>query len=1214
MEASLLGRGYRMNPIAIAEFTSAAFVGVALLGYIGKQVQSDGIKWLRRCLITIFFYLIIDALAYISMDYRLPTMLCYVVNLLSYCGGSVVLVLAIKYCEAYFNEKTKMNLWLFRIPIILFLACIFASVLEFASGNLVDFVDGYEVIVNDFPLYLYLTQIVALLFTPVIAILHHKKVGVRFAVLIVIYFSAPIIGSLVVICTGFDLTVILGAASLILVTTLLQNDVTRMYFERMTMSLDLANQQRHVKAFGNMVNAALWNMSVNEQDEIIDINWSDEMRRMFGFEASEEDFPNELSAWTDRIHPDDREQALAAFNSGVKNHDTQDYISDIKYRLLKKNGEYRWYHTLARSEVAQDETRIMYGIVFDISAEKALSIQQEQLQIALEDAKREALRNDIIMDAIDAGKWSFQIGEHNEVLHTVFSKQITNLLGKELAENPQIWRERIHPEDREDTITAFTETLKNKDGKKPFDATFRIQDVDGNYHWTRCAGRLIRHTDGTGELFGISLDITEQIEEQQRRLLGAIPISSDIITKSNIGLWAFELDEGHAPRMYADNAMLALIGLDHQDSPEAMYHAWFDRVGEESKDLVADAIATMTTGEHAEVQYPWHHPDGHTIMVRSGGVRNPEYTAGTRLEGTHQNVSQMIHFDEEERKKALTLKNELIKSQIRADSLAYIFDNTPDLNQFVTFFGSRILEVTNGDQVIFRGIDNQRIVLNAPGMTDIAQDICNDCPFTSVTEVDYGSEGLAIMNDVRKGWNGVYPNKKCPVKSSMMKLVYSGGKLAGTLSIHYLTDYHVFSEQDEDIMNTVSMYCGLLFERLELKQSEIARIEAESSNKAKSEFLFNMSHDIRTPMNAIIGFTDQAIKHKEDAEIRDSALEKVKNSSSYLLHIVNDILDMAKIESGKLEIHEEVHLVTIQKATILEVFRADAERKGLTFHSSFDTQDKYLWIDESRTNQIVANLISNAIKYTPAGGEIWYSVQQVPCEKSGCGRFVITVRDTGCGMSPAFLTKIYDSFERAESAKRSGTQGTGLGMSIVKKLADAMGATIDIQSEEGKGTCVTYTVEHRLASQEEIEAFQREQQPTIQMDESYLQGKHVLLVEDNELNREIALDILGDRGMEIDFAEDGPIAVEKVRTNGPDHYDFILMDIQLPTLSGYEATKQIRALYPDARLPIIALSANAFTEDKQKSLEAGMNDHVAKPINVKELLKVLAKFLPESSK
>ncbi len=1198
-----------MDPIAIAEFASALFVGVALLGYIGKQVESGGIKWLRRCLITIFFYLIIDALAYISMNHRLPLLLCYVVNLISYCAGSVVLVLTIKYCEAYFNEKTRMNMWLFRIPIILFLACIFASVLEFASGNVVDFVDGYEVIVNDFPLYLRLTQIVALLFTPVIAVINYKRVGKRFAILFVFYFSAPIIGSLIAIVTGFDLTSILGAASLILVTTLLQNDVTRMYFERMNMSMDLANQQRHVKAFGDMVNAALWNMSLNEQDEILDIIWSDEMRRMFGFEASEEDFPNQLSSWTDRIHPDDREQAIAEFNAGIKNHDTENYISDIKYRLLKKNGEYRWYHTLARSEYAQDDTRIMYGIVFDISAEKALTVQQEQLQVALEDAKRETMRNDIIMDTIDAGKWSFQIGKHNEVLSTTFSKRITNLIGKELLDNPHGLPNRIHPEDRDEAASAFATTLQDKDGNTPYNATFRILDLDGKYRWTRSAGRLIRHADGTGELFGISLDITEQIEEQQRRLLGAIPISPDIITKSNIGLWAFELDEGHAPRMYADDAMLTLIGLNHQDSPEAMYHAWFDRVGDESKDLVADAIATMTTGEHAEVQYPWHHPDGHTIMVRSGGVRNPEYTAGTRLEGTHQNVSQMIHFDEEERKKALTLKNELIKSQIRADSLAYIFDNTPDLKQFVTFFGSRILEISSCDQVIFRGIDNYRVVLNAPGMTDIPQDICSDCPFTTFTDIDYGNDSLVIMNDVRQDWHGVHANKKCPVKSSMIKLVYSSGKLAGSISIHYITDFHVFSEQDVDIMNTVAMYCGLLLERIELKRSEIARIEAESSNKAKSEFLFNMSHDIRTPMNAIIGFTDQAIKHKEDAEIRDSALEKVKNSSSYLLHIVNDILDMAKIESGKLEIHEEVHLLTTQKDTILEVFRADAERKGLAFHTSYETQDKYLWIDEGRTNQIVANLISNAIKYTPAGGDVWYSIQQIPCEKSGYGKFVITVRDTGCGMSPAFLSKIFDSFERAESAKRSGTQGTGLGMSIVKKLADAMGATIDIQSEEGKGTCVTYTVEHRIALPEEIEAYQREQQPTVQIDEAYLQGKRVLLVEDNELNREIALDILGDRKMTIEFAEDGPIAVEKVKKYGPDYYDFILMDIQLPTLSGYEATQQIRAMYPDAKLPIIALSANAFTEDKQKSIDAGMNDHVAKPINVKELLRVLAKFL-----
>lgn len=1198
-----------MNPIAIAELASAAFIGVTLLGYIGKQVESQAIKWLRLCLVAIFVYLFFDAFAYISMERELPLVMNYLVNLVSYCGGSIVLVFVIKYCEAYFRDSTNKELWFFRIPILLLLACVFATILEFAGGQLIDIVDGLSVEVNDFPLYIRLVQVIALIFTPFIALHQWRKIGLKASLLMVFYFAAPVIGSVIAIYTNFDLTVVMGAAALILVGNILQNDVTRMYFERMNITLDLANQQRHVKAFGEMVNAALWNLNINRQNEIIEINWSDEMRRMFGFDATEEDFPNKLSSWTDRIHPEDRDHTIAQFFESIKSHDTENYINDIKYRLLKKDGEYCWYHTVARTEYLNEETRRMYGIVFDISAEKKLAAQQEELQIALEDAKRESLRNDLIMDTIHSNKWSYQINENGEIISEDFSEALVKLLNVGENDQPLDWTNAIHPDDLEMVDSAFMATLHDESGNTPYNVTFRLQSVDEIEHWFRSAGRTIRHADGTTEMFGICLDLTAQIEEQKRRLLGAIPISPDILTKANIGMWAFELDEDEEPRMYADEAMRSLIGLNNDASPEETYHAWFDRIDEGSKDLVSDAISTMISGEHAEVQYPWHHPDGHIMVVRCGGVRNPEYTAGIRIEGTHQDVSQTIHFDEEERRKALLLKNELIKSQIRADSLAYIVDNTPDMQQFVTFFGSRLLEISNCDQVIYRGIDGERVVLNASGILDISQDICNHCPFASFENIDYGEDGLATLNDVRKGWNGIYPYEKCPVKSSMMKHVYSGGKLAGMISLHYLTDYHTFSEKDIDIMDTVAMYCGLLIERINLQKSEIARIEAESSNKAKSEFLFNMSHDIRTPMNAIIGFTDQAIHHKDEPEVRDPALEKVKNSSSYLLRIVNDILDMAKIESGKLEIHEEVHLVTDQKNALIEVFQADAERKGLTFRASSDVTDKYLWIDESRTNQIVANLISNAIKYTPEGGEVWYDVSQFPCKKTGYGKYVITVRDTGCGMSPEFLTKVFDSFERAESAKRSGTQGTGLGMAIVKKLADAMGATIEVESELGKGTCFTYTAEHKIATADEIEQYLQSQNSTTQLSEADFKGKRVLLVEDNELNREIAYDILNDQGMELDFAEDGPIAVEKVKQNGPDHYDFVLMDIQLPTLSGYDATKQIREDFPDAKLPIIALSANAFTEDKQKALDAGMNDHVAKPINIKELLKVLSKFL-----
>ena len=394
-----------------------------------------------------------------------------------------------------------------------------------------------------------------------------------------------------------------------------------------------------------------------------------------------------------------------------------------------------------------------------------------------------------------------------------------------------------------------------------------------------------------------------------------------------------------------------------------------------------------------------------------------------------------------------------------------------------------------------------------------------------------------------------------------------------------------------------------------LNERMMDKVMAQASSRAKTEFLFNMSHDIRTPMNAITGFIDKAIRHKDEPRVLEDSLEKAKLSGEYLLKLINDILDMARIESGKLELKEQLNDVEDGNKIIRDMFGAEAAAKGIDLRVSVRVSDRYLWFDGNRMLQIVANLLSNAVKYTNPGGQVLYSVEQVPCEREGYGRFIITVEDTGIGMSPEFLQKIFNAFERDPSAIRNGAQGTGLGMAIVKKLTDAMGCGIDIRSGPGKGTAVTVTATHRIATKEETERFRAghdEKDAAVQADFS---GRRALLVEDNELNREIALEILQEEGLLVGKAEDGAEAVRMLKEKGPGYYDFVLMDIQMPVMNGYEATKAIRKMYPDRHIPIIALSANAFAEDKAAAIASGMDDHVAKPINVKELFAVLARFL-----
>ncbi|MDO5322116.1 MAG: response regulator [Bacteroidia bacterium] len=391
------------------------------------------------------------------------------------------------------------------------------------------------------------------------------------------------------------------------------------------------------------------------------------------------------------------------------------------------------------------------------------------------------------------------------------------------------------------------------------------------------------------------------------------------------------------------------------------------------------------------------------------------------------------------------------------------------------------------------------------------------------------------------------------------------------------------------------------------KELEDAKIAAEAANQAKSMFLFNMSHDIRTPMNAIIGFTDIAEKNIDDKGRVIESLGKVRLSSSHLLRLVNDVLDMSRIESGRVRIDEEPVCIDTTKDNLFSLLNGSAEAKEITFTSRIDESLTHHWIYSDRLHlmRTLTNIISNAVKYTNPGGRIEMLIEELPCGNEGYAHIRYTVSDTGIGMSKEFLTHVFEPFSRAESATNSGIIGTGLGMSITKSLVELMGGTISIESEPGVGTTVRIDIESRIA--EPVSPLS-DVQEDLSID---LKGKKILLVEDNELNREIATMILENEGIVIDTAEDGDIAVEKMRNAKEGQYDLILMDVQMPRVNGYDATRAIRAL-PDpyaSGIPVIAMTANAFDEDKQNAFDAGMNGHVAKPIDVPVLLKTISSIL-----
>ena len=389
---------------------------------------------------------------------------------------------------------------------------------------------------------------------------------------------------------------------------------------------------------------------------------------------------------------------------------------------------------------------------------------------------------------------------------------------------------------------------------------------------------------------------------------------------------------------------------------------------------------------------------------------------------------------------------------------------------------------------------------------------------------------------------------------------------------------------------------------------QIAVEKAESANRAKSTFLFNMSHDIRTPMNAIIGYADLASRHLDDPAKLEKYMENIQVCGQNLLILLNNVLDLARIENDKTEIEYSVSDVEKDFRDCIAMFQNQADGKGQTLTVTTHLLHPYVYVDVPHLTEICTNLVSNAVKYTGDGGTIRCDITQKPGEKEGWCDTVVTVADNGIGMSQEFLKHIFEPFERERTSTVSKVEGSGIGMGIVKKLVGLMGGTVEVESKIGVGSTFTVTLPCRIASQEETQAAKRETDPS---DEKSLCGVKILLTEDNDLNAEIATELLREEGCTVDRAKDGVECVDLLEKAADGTYQMILMDIQMPVMNGYDAAKKIRRMDdpPKAEIPIIAMTANAFSEDKQAALDAGMNDHVAKPINMNVLVPTIRKYL-----
>ena len=412
-----------------------------------------------------------------------------------------------------------------------------------------------------------------------------------------------------------------------------------------------------------------------------------------------------------------------------------------------------------------------------------------------------------------------------------------------------------------------------------------------------------------------------------------------------------------------------------------------------------------------------------------------------------------------------------------------------------------------------------------------------------------------------------------------------------------------------------SDHAGLAFTDITNKVEEDERRErelqqalaiAKHASQSKTNFLNTLSHDIRTPMNAIMSFTDLATSRIDDKVLVKDYLSKISRSSDHLLSLINDVLDLSRIESGKMTLCESDEDLGEIIAGLRDLVRPGLEKKHLAFIvDSLSIRDRRVVCDRLRLNQVLLNILSNAIKYTPEGGSVSFLARQKECGRLGCAAYDFVVEDTGVGMSPEFVRTIFEPFSRDESALSSKIQGTGLGMTITKSIVDMMGGDIAISSEPGKCTRMTVSLVFELS--DSLGSLSENASSALEADFS---GRRILLVEDNDLNLEIAQVLLESCGFEIEAARDGAEAVQKVSQASEGDIDLVLMDVQMPVMNGFEATRRIRALDgPLARIPIIAMTASAFSEDRQAALDAGMDEHVAKPINIDALKQVLSRFL-----
>lgn len=651
--------------------------------------------------------------------------------------------------------------------------------------------------------------------------------------------------------------------------------------------------------------------------------------------------------------------------------------------------------------------------------------------------------------------------------------------------------------------------------------------------------------------------------------------TGEFLRNARIGLWRIEVEEGKEPRFYADEVMDELLGIKEKLTPEERFKFHRQWVHPDDMDMFLDYSAKLTD-VRTEIVYRYIHPISGEMFVRCAGVRDNSITEYISIIGTHQDISETIRLekDNEAERRLAELNNELRQEKERnEDYYRDLLDMQSCGVMAYTLPGHRVIHM-NAKALKMYGFKN---------VTDAQRELGN-----ALRKVRYPvPETIEQLKRLRNEDDMV--DYECVIGKGESNECHALAK----------TKVVVIPSGERAVITTFLDVSDMITLRKALKQ-------AEEGSRAKSSFLFAMSHDLRTPMNAIIGYADLMEKHWDERPLSERYLSKLKEAGNFLMDLIGNVLEVARIESGKETLTETAWDFRGLEDTLDILLDRDISKKQLTLKRNIDIKHKEVYCDILKIREITMNLLSNAVKYTPEGGEICFTIKELPYDREGYALFQTIVEDTGIGISKEYIPHLFEAFSREKNSSESGIMGTGLGLRIVKKFVDLMEGSIVVESELGKGTKFIVTIPHKIVPEGEL-VKNIDVQKKVPMK---LEGIRILLAEDNMLNAEIAMTLLADAKAQVELATDGEKAISMLKKAPVGYYDLILMDIQMPHINGYEATRHIRKLLDErASIPIIAMTANAFEEDRQRAFDLGMNGYVTKPIKIEELISTIREIL-----